>query len=315
MKVHLVNKTKSAHEAVEQSLKKSNFSISVSTGFENAIDEIQKIYPRIVLINWAKDDSSVADLCNKIRKLKSVKYIYIIIIAARDKQKSLYKIIQAGADDFVFKPFGKDELVIRIDLATKGIKLEDTVEKSKKKLMKLAKEDPLTNLYNRRALYDEALKEMGRASREAKFLASIMLEILNFKDIIEEHGALVSNAVLVELSRMLKRFCRPYDKMGKYSITDFLVLLPDSGQQNAQKVANRILSSIKNKPLKIRGNKVNVEISIGISELDSAHVARNDHADSKLMNDVLLDSLIRRSELAMQKATDKGSNNLEIFKI
>ncbi len=314
MKLFLVNRTKNALHAIEKSLKNEKFEISSMSGYEDAVKNIENFDPQIVVINWGKEDYDLAGLCKKIRRIRQVKYIYIIIIASREKQMGVSGILDAGADDFIFRPFGEEELALRVKKARKIILLEDKVVKSKKKLMKLAKEDPLTNLYNRRALLDEALKEMGRSTRESKFLSAILVSLSNFEDISESYGGVVGKAVLMEVGNRLKVTCRPYDKIGRYNITDFLVILPDSGITNAEKVAGRILSSVTDKPLSISKKNIDVSVGIGISEMDPADVTvlKEDHEDDILMNDLLLDSLIKRAEVAAYKAIKNGENNIEI---
>ncbi|MCP4137816.1 MAG: diguanylate cyclase [bacterium] len=308
MKVHLVNSTKGALTAVKESMESSKSDIFDSKGFDNALEEIEKNASRLVLINWGKsDDSAVLDLCKKIKRLRHAKYVYIIVIAAREKHSSIQKAFDAGADDFVFRPFGKEELDLRARIAKKVLRLEDTASKSSKRLIKLAKEDPLTNLLNRRALLDEALKEMGRSSREKKFLSSIMTGITNFKDIVEEHGSETGDGVLIEFAHRLMKLCRPYDKLGRYGIADFLVFMPDTGIGNAKKVSERFLSSLVKKPFVIKDNKISLEVSVGISELNPDDVSLSNHLDDHMMNDLLLDSLVRRAEIAMEGAGRNGT--------
>ena len=182
--------------------------------------------------------------------------------------------------------------------------------------MKLAKEDPVTNLLNRRSLLDEAIKEMGRSTREMKYMSSILIEIDNLKEIINTYGSDTGNGVLLDLSNRFKLESRPYDKIGRYGIAQFLLVLPDSGIVNAKKVAKRILDMAK-KPFHIKGNEISVILSIGISEIDPADVTqlKGNQTDDVLIDDLLLDSLIKRSETALIKAGKKGSNMIEVVTI
>ncbi len=313
MEVLLINSTQNSLLAVKKSLSHSDYSISSIDAYENAVEKIRDDNIQLVLINWGKEDYDCGDLCRKIRHIKKKYYIYIIIIASREREKELYPLISAGADDYIFRPFSTEDLFLRVKKAKKIIVLEDKVVKSKKKLMKLAKEDPLTNLLNRRALMDEALHEMGRAARDKKNISAIMFNISNLESISDFHGGIEGSGILMEISNRLKSTCRPYDKIGRYDMADFLIILPDSGTDNAVKVAERILSSLSKMPIAINEKKVILELSFGISEIspDDIMMETKKTSGGLVMNDFLLESLIKRSMKGIDRAASKGPNHIE----
>ncbi len=315
MKVHLINGNPQALSAIEKSLQESNITLSVSDNYETISDDIKENSPSIVIFNWIKADYDIIAACRGIRRLKISKNMYIIVLLAREKEEELKKILSAGVDDFVFKPFGRNELSLRIEVAKKYIKLDETLNRNKKKLLKLAKEDPLTNVLNSRAILDESLKEMGRAAREEKHITALMTQIINFRDIVDSHGAMMGNAVLVEYSRRIMSVCRPYDKVGRHGIFDFIVVLPDALGTDAEKIAQRIIASVSEKPFKIHGIDVTVELAAGISEIKPTEIAREKDAGGMTRNDQLLDALIKRAEMALEKAAEKKYNRIETYMV
>ena len=313
MNLLLVNNTKSFHSAVLNALKNYKVKIITSEEVGNALVEIQKYNINIVLVNWSAGDLNIEELCKKIRKFKHTRYIYVLVLVSREREEYIAGFLEAGANDFVFKPFGKDELISRIRIAEKIIKLEEDMLKNKKRIMKLVKEDPVTGLYNRRSLLDEALKEMGRASREMKFISALIINISYFNELATRYGLPVMEELLHESSRRLKTSCRPYDKIGRYTVSDFLLFLPDSGKLNAENVARRIIASMVKKPFYIKGNKINLALAVGISELDPKEVSKNNTVDSNLLNDLILDALIKKADTAVKKALKLGDNRITVF--
>ncbi len=310
MKVLIVNNTESAFKAINHSINDSKIKFVISEKDEDVIDDIKIEKPQIVMINWSGEDIDAYELCKKIRRLKLSIYVYIIVISAREKTNDMSRLITAGADDFIFKPFGKGELALRVAIARKAIKREEALLKSKKKLMKLAKEDPITGLLNRRALLDEALNEMSRASRDKKYISSLMVTIENLNRIIDEDGHVKGNAVLLEFSNYLKKVCRGYDKLGRFNISQFLIFLPDTQVDQAEKLGNRILEGLQ-EGVTVQHEKVELDSVIGISQLAPKDIARHTGIDDILVNDVLLDSLIKQAESAVEEA--KNSNNTMII--
>lgn len=314
MKILLVNSAKPLFEAASESLKDTKFRITESSGPARAIDEIKEAGIQIVVINSTSSPAESNQLCSKIKKLRLASCIYVLSIISREQHKEINELISTGADDFIIKPFSKEEFYGRIRIAEKIVKTENSNSKSNKKLIKLAKEDPLTNLFNRRSLLDEVLKEMGRASRDMKYLSSILAGIRNFNDIVEKHGSLVGDIVIIEFTKRLKASCRPYDKLGRYSFSDFMVFLPDTGNDNATRVAERIVKLIEEKPFTANNLTIEVEVCIGIAELDPDDISKTKNYDDMLMNDLILDAMLRRTETAKEKAAEKGKNIIEIFK-
>ncbi|OHD64560.1 MAG: hypothetical protein A2176_08500 [Spirochaetes bacterium RBG_13_51_14] len=313
MNILLINNNQSFYNAVISSLKSYKSKITVSKGIDNALVDIQKHTIHIGIINWSRGDFDIEALCSRIRKIKMNRSLFLLVVATRDREEKIGKILEAGASDFIFKPFGTHELQSRIKIAEKTIRLEEDLQKNKRKMMKLAKEDPVTGLFNRRSLLDEIIKEMGRASREMKFISALMTSITNFKELVDLHGMTAMDEILDECGRRMKTSCRPYDKVGRYTVSDFLLFLPDSGKSNAEKVAKRIISSIVKKPLYVKDSRMNLTLAMGIAELDPKQISKNNSVDSNLLNDLILDSLIKKSEMAVKRAMRLGVNRIEVF--
>ncbi len=313
MNILLINNNQSFYNAVSSSLKKYKAKMYVSDGIDNALVDIQKFTIQVAIINWSKNDFDIEALCRRIRKIKMNRYIHLLVVTTRDREDILGNLLNAGANDFIFKPFGKDELVSRIKIADHVLKLEEEITRHKRKIIKLVKEDPVTGLLNRRSLLDEVLKEMGRASREMKYMSALMASITNFKELAEIHGMSAMDEILDECGRRMKTSCRPYDKLGRFTISDFLLFLPDSGKSNADKVARRIMSSIVKKPLYVKDTRIQLSLSIGIAELDPTQISKSNTVDSNLLNDLILDGLIKKSEMAVKRALRSGGDKIELF--
>ena len=312
MKIMIINSNSSLKKAVAQSIPEIK-QIFECDSFDSAIDEIKEKHSQINILNWTKTDYDAPGLISKLKRIRLQHPIYILTIIEREDQKFIHGLMDAGCDDFLFKPFSKEELAARIKIAEKNIKAEQNFSRASRKLIKYAKEDPLTGLLNRRALLDEMIKEMGRSSRDKKFLSTVMVSISNFRELIEEHGNMSGDMILFEYALRLKSSCRPYDKTGRYGISTFMILLPDAGSSNASAVAQRVLDTVSKEHFESNGIKFKINTSIGISELNPEDAPKTKDVTDNLMNDLLIDSLIRRTEKAMSEADRKGPNSIEII--
>jgi len=313
MKIILINGSKSLLNAVETSIKDSSHKIFVSKGFTPLLEEIPEIKPDVILIHWSKELPDIAHIIKRIRKVKSKKYINIITILPKEKIENIQKLFSFGLDDFIIKPFSANELKTRIALSRQNIKIHTSLNKSKKDLMKLARDDKVTGLFNRRALMDEGLKEMNRSSRDKKFFSSIMIDIVNYDELLNEFGQAFIDLVLVKFTGKLRVTCRPYDKVGRYTFSQFLLFLPDTSVKNTEKVAIRLLKNMEKEQCVVQDRTISLKLAIGISEIDPDDISKNNGVDDMLMNDLLLDSLIRRSQLAVKKSASEDGNTIKIY--
>jgi len=267
----------------------------------------------MLLKHWIKPDLDISSYGHTLKKNIKTKNVYTLAILSKETKNSVYDLVNAGINDFIIKPFSTLDLSSRFLIAEKRIKIDKSLSTSKRKMLKLSKEDELTGLLNRRSFKDEVIKEMGRAARSQKYVSTIMVVMKNFRDILDEYGAKNGESVLTEFSKRLSDACRPYDKVSRYGISEFLVFLPDTGAVNGINVAARIKSSLLKDVYNLGSNSVEVTIGLGISDLDHKDIAIEKTKDDVMINDLILESLIRRSELAAEKATQQGDDKIELY--
>ena len=313
MNILLINSVPSFYAAVSKSLAKTKAAIFKNENIEEAVSDIQRHGINIVCVNWSRGDFDLVSLCHNIRKIKSPRYIYCLVVTSREREGDIPKCMAAGADDVIFKPFGMNELKARIGIAARVARLEEESTRNKKRILRLAKEDPVTGLLNRRALLDEAVKEMGRAAREMKHVAVLIANVSNFKDLADRHGIETMDGLFEECGRRIRNTCRTYDKIGRYGMTSFMIFIPDSRKGNGEKVAQRILQAAVKRPYLCSNEKISIVMSVGVSELDPKDISKNKSANRALLNDVVLDSLLRKAEIAARRAEKAGRNRVEIY--
>jgi len=311
MKAALINHTKTILKPLEE----------IAPALKMEIREIQNQplvkalstdMPDILIINWI--DGSTDETCQTIKKIKSLKgHPFILLIGTKDNATDLSEGITAGADDSIIIPFTKDELKLKFNVIKKNINLNKNLHNTKKKLIKHAKDDPVTSVLNRRALLDEMMNEMRRASRQGDYACSIMINVHNYYDLLDKFGAKVFDSFLGEFASRLKKSIRPYDKIGRFETSRFLLFLPHAKSTDAEKVAQRIIKKIQSKKFRYKDEYIEPCVSIGISELDPGHIESTNKPDDKIMNDLILESFIRRSEFASTTACEEGDNKIVIY--
>jgi len=307
MKVLIVEEDNFARKVIDRVCKKMGLETVYVEEAGNAPELISKGNVHIAVIGGDMAAADGLDLCVKIRKLRLTRYVYLILMGSKSKKGELVSALNGGADDYMVKPFDEEELAARLRVGLRIHRLENKLVNSQKKLMKLAKEDPLTKTLNRRALLDDGLREMNRASREKGSIAVMLVDVREFRAINEKFGNLAGDLALIEFTRRLEECCREYDRLGRYSDKDFLLILPKTDRDGALIVAERILKELSEWPLQYGKSYIELAANIGIA----AHRFQKAGRD-QTVNESIFNKLIDGAEQALLSARDKGKNELSI---
>ncbi len=207
--------------------------IPVSSGKEalGVLDGPQA--PNLVISDWMMPEMDGLELCQRTREIQTAGYIYFIILTSKMDKKDIIKGLEAGADDYLTKPFDQEELRCRIKIGERIVNLE-------RRILELANTDSLTEVLNRRAFMERLQTEIQRSNREGVPLSLILADIDHFKRVNDQYGHQVGDMVLRKFSEQLSTTIRPYEFVGRYGGEEFLIGLPGVDCQEAGLVAERI---------------------------------------------------------------------------
>jgi len=128
--------------------------VSFASSGHQAIEIFEREHPDLVITDWVMPDLTGIELCQRIRTGAQSSYTYIIILTSNAEKENVVKGLSAGADDYLTKPFHRDELLARVHVGRRLIDLHRQIEAKNRLLEELALTDPLTGLPNRRAIED-----------------------------------------------------------------------------------------------------------------------------------------------------------------
>ena len=213
-------------------------------------------------------------LCQWVRRQPGGKRHLILVGTASDRKGDLEKILEAGADDYITKPYRADTLDIRLIIAEARVKnielrtkLESNLGQERERLQYLATHDPLTKLLNRTALM-EMLQDAIRAARTGNQSALIYLDLDNFKMINDSRGHATGDRVLREVAAILQRSVRANDLSSRIGGDEFAILLRNIGLQEAKALSGRVLARIKEFAFSESPKTFQIEASMGIAMMD-----------------------------------------------
>ncbi len=162
---------------------------------------------------------------------------------------------------------------------------------------RLAAQDELTGLANRRAILAALDRDVARAQRTREPMALMMLDIDHFKQVNDRHGHLAGDAVLRTVVGVLRERVRAQDMLGRYGGEEFLVVLPDTTQEGAHQLALQLCEAVEAAPCQWRGVQIPVTVSIGVV---GGRLAASDHWDL----------LVHAADSALYRAKQGGRNRV-----
>ena len=272
--------------------------ITAANGLE-AWEMLQKEHVRMLLVDWMMPGLDGPELIRRVRGAGWPGYTYIILLTAKSGRDDVVEGLNVGADDYVTKPFSRDELVARIGVGARILELETRLSDSLAREEELASRDSLTGLPNRRALYDRARAELNRAQREKKSLGVIMIDIDHFKPINDKFGHAAGDEALRRVAEVLQRSKRDYDFTGRWGGDEFLAILPGTSILQAGLVAERIRASIGLiRPAANGEEAVELQTSMGVA------------CASPAFHPVELDELLKQADGALYRAKAEGRNRV-----
>src|SRR5574343_840126 len=133
--------------------------------------------------------------------------------------------------------------------------------------------DPMLNIWHRGAAIEMLKQEVDRAFRNKSLLTVLMIEVDHLKQITEQHGAVVGDAILIEFARRIKAITRTYDSLGRYGDDQFIVIMPDIGADDALRKTQRMMESITIAPAQGEGVVVDLSGCMGLASIK--YVTRN----------------------------------------
>lgn len=151
-KVLIADDSRVSRKLVEHSLSDKQYDLLFAESGREAMALFSEHQPSIVITDWMMPDVSGIELCEHIRKQSRQPYTYVIILTGNTEKDKLVTGLAAGADDYLTKPFHRDELLARVGVGRRIVELHRRLEAKNLLLEELALTDPLTGLPNRRAI-------------------------------------------------------------------------------------------------------------------------------------------------------------------
>lgn len=255
--------------------------------------------PKLVLLDWVMPRMDGLEVCRKLRECRPGKsYVYTVLLTAKDGRTDLLQAMEAGADDYLVKPFDESELKARLLVGKRILDLQNELVSARDSLQYAATHDSLTGLMNRGQVLETLRQELARSTRERRPLGIVMADIDRFKAVNDELGHLFGDETLKEVAWRLRSKLRTYDAVGRYGGEEFLLVLPGCCLTSTLGRADEVRAFVGETPIGVSPNERTVTVSMGVAATDG-------------LSAVEVEAILGRADAGLYAAKNKGRNRVE----
>ncbi len=303
-KILFVEDSKTQAEDIKKFLENKGYEVVWVQDGKSAINAAKTIELDIILLDVVLPDINGDEVCRWLKLNQSTRAIPIIMLTVKSSIPDKVLGLEAGADDYIPKPFDEIELNARIYACLRTKSLQDELSLKNRQLEELLERveilaitDPLTELFNRRRYETVLEKEFKKTRRYNSPLSCLMIDIDHFKEVNDEYGHNIGDKILQDTASILRNTFREVDIVARWGGEEFIILLPQTDKEAARKSAERVLKKISNFKFPSVPDK-KITVSIGIASVPSPKIDSGE-------------KLINASDLAMYDAKKKGRNRIE----
>jgi two-component system, cell cycle response regulator len=284
---------------IERMLQRSGYEVvTVKDGRQAADESSKQNGPRLALIDWMMPELDGPGVCREMRSRHDNSYVYILLLTSKQSSQDIVEGLEAGADDYLTKPWQAGELKARLDTGRRILLLEDKLIGAREEMRFKATHDALTSLWDRGAILSLLRSELSRSARNGEPVSLLLCDIDHFKQINDVHGHHSGDQVLQEVATRLLDAVRSDDAVGRYGGEEFLIVLHGCGRDNLNGRAEQVRKSICGRGVNTERGPLAVSTSIGAITID--------HGNKSLP----MEQFLKQADAALYRAKDEGRDRV-----
>jgi two-component system, cell cycle response regulator len=254
-----------ARAAVRIHLQANGYDVVEAEDGRQALEVAMREQPDVILLDVEMPVLDGHAVLAALSADEALSDVPVVVLTGRTDSDDMVACLEAGAHDYLRKPFEMSELIARVSAAARTKHLQDELRRRNEELDFFSRLDGLTGLWTRRHV-EERLDNLCSASRRHGFPVSVLvIDLDHFKSINDKHGHGGGDEVLKTAAASIRAHMRGEDVVGRWGGEEFVAVVPYIGAAGARTVAERIRAAIESGSALLEdGTKVQVTASIGL---------------------------------------------------
>ncbi len=283
------------------SLEPENYQVVMTQSGADGLELYNRLQPDIVLLGGLLTDMEGLHCCTQLAARDDSTYVSVLVITDLNDQQSIDKAFEAGAEDYIYKPIHWPVLRHRLKRLLSSNRTLMQLEMANQELARLATQDGLTFVANRRCFDVTLSQEWQRLAREQAAISLLLCDIDFFKSYNDTYGHQAGDRCLKQVAHLISKSARrPADLVARYGGEEFAILLPNTDIAGACRVGDCVQEHLYLAAIAHSTSPVSsyVTISIGVA---SCIPEPNS----------LPESFVHNADKALYQAKEQGRNRVQ----
>ena len=259
-------------EILRARLESRGYEVATASNGQEALDSVHADPPQLILCDVMMPGIDGYEVSRRIKADDKLPFIPIILVTALGETEHIVQGLETGADDYIAKPYHFQELEARVRAMLRIKRLQDELDQKNRelevvnrRLKKLSITDGLTELFNHRHVHELLTDEFERSRRTGEPLAVTMIDLDKFKSVNDTYGHPTGDVILYETARILRDTAREIDMPGRYGGEEFIVILPNTAEDEAARFAERVRTTVEEYLYRDEANEIRMTCSSGVA--------------------------------------------------
>ncbi len=265
MKILLVEDSPTIRYAMCNYIHSAGHETIIAESGEHALQTLENTPVDMIIMDVEMPGLNGFETTRLIREWLGDHWVPIIFVTGKGEAKSLEEGIEAGGDDYLTKPVNQTILNAKVRAMERITEMRNQLAKLNKELLALSQRDSLTGLFNRRAFEERAKDLWAQAMRNKQPLTFLLLDIDHFKLYNDCYGHPAGDKCIKEVAKVLTECMnRSADVVARYGGEEFIAVLPDTPEDGAALICERIREGVENLGIKHRESSVSTVVTVSV---------------------------------------------------
>ena len=273
MRVLIAEDDAASRVMLRRAIEQLGHEVLVATNGTDAWDLYQGDAFDVIVSDWIMPGMDGLDLCRRVRASQRDTYTYFMLLTSMEGKQNFMQGMRAGADDYLTKPLDREELQVRLEVASRVTALHHQLaekthelERAIRALAESARRDPLTGLGNRLQLREDLYRLQRWLERYGRGFGVALCDVDRFKFYNDRYGHVAGDEVLQTIGKTVAETIRSGDMAYRYGGEELLVIMPEQTAETSTIAMERVREAVERLAIPHAENHPHgvVTISIGL---------------------------------------------------